>query len=185
VRFTQQELTHLLISVITITLAFALVFKSSFFIILVTVGLGFFLHEMGHKFTADKFRCWTKYQAWIPGLVAAIGLAIVTNGAFIFAAPGWVAIYKTGGLTRKENGLISVAGPVVNIILALVFLWIGMTTPISLLKDIGLLGFSVNSFLGFFNMLPFGPLDGKKVAEWNIPVWLIVTGALAYMTFVL
>jgi len=184
-KFTQIEITHLLISVITITLAFALVFKTSFLIILVTVGLGFFLHEMGHKFTAEKLKCWTQYQAWIPGLVAAIGLAIVTNGAFIFAAPGWVAIYKTGGLTRKENGLISVAGPLINLLLALGFFWLATTEPIGIIKEVALLGFKINAFLGFFNMIPFGPLDGRKVAEWSMPVWVIIAGALAYMTFML
>ena len=138
--FTNTEITHLLISIITITLAFALAFQTSFFIVLITVGLGFFLHELGHKFSAEKLGCITQYQMWVPGLVVAIGMAIVTAGSFIFAAPGWVAIYKKGGLTPKENGIVSVAGPLVNLILALGFLWILYSTPVGLIKTISMIG---------------------------------------------
>ena len=31
---------------------------------------------------------------------------------------------------------------------------------------------SANLILGLFNMLPFGPLDGLKVKDWNEGVWL-------------
>ena len=28
-----------------------------------------------------------------------------------------------------------------------------------------------NLILGTFNMIPFGPLDGAKIKDWNEPVW--------------
>jgi Zn-dependent protease len=30
---------------------------------------------------------------------------------------------------------------------------------------------AANLGLGFFNMIPFGPLDGAKIKDWNEGVW--------------
>jgi Zn-dependent protease len=40
-----------------------------------------------------------------------------------------------------------------------------------------------NAALAVFNMLPFGPLDGKKIKKWSETMfwfWLIVTGSLIW-----
>ncbi|MDO5826532.1 MAG: site-2 protease family protein, partial [Methanosphaera sp.] len=47
-------------------------------------------------------------------------------------------------------------------------------------------GFSVNSFLALFNLLPIPPLDGSKVIRWNLPLWLItivISGILTFSTY--
>ena len=36
-----------------------------------------------------------------------------------------------------------------------------------------------NLGLGFFNMIPFGPLDGAKIKDWSEPVWFV-----SFMTFI-
>lgn len=169
------ELFDMFISVITISLAFSVAFFyrsafDKFFIVLVTVGMGFLLHEMAHKFVAISYGCEARYVAWMPGLVIAVLFAIVTQGRFIFAAPGWTAIYKQY-LTSKEDGVISLAGPMINIILALFFLWLAMFSKNFLLIDIGTFGFFVNSFLALFNLIPIPPLDGSKVISWNPVIW--------------
>jgi Zn-dependent protease len=166
----QKEIVDILISVITISLAFSIPFFQDFFLILFTVGLGFVLHELGHKYTAIRYGCRAFYRMWIHGLVLALGLAVLTMGSIIFAAPGATYIHKQY-LTRKENGIISLAGPMVNIILGFLFLWVAIATP---WKDLGFLGFRVNLFLAFFNMMPIPPLDGSKVFGWNRGIWGIV-----------
>ena len=43
-----------------------------------------------------------------------------------------------------------------------------------------------NSILGAFNMIPFGPLDGKKIRTWSVPmfwIWLIICMGMAWFTF--
>ncbi|ENO12473.1 Peptidase family M50, partial [Thermoplasmatales archaeon SCGC AB-539-C06] len=40
----------------------------------------------------------------------------------------------------------------------------------------------VNVFLGVFNLIPFGPLDGKKILRWNAIAWafLLIIGAIIF-----
>lgn len=167
------------ISVLTISLAFSMPFFISFPLILLTVGSGFILHEIGHKIVAVRLGCIAVYRAWMEGLVLAVIFALMTGGRFVFAAPGAVYIYKQY-LTRKENGLISLAGPLVNILLGLFFLNLAFTPSLAV---IGLWGFRVNIFLAFFNMLPVPPLDGSKVVSWNAGVWALFFGLSAVLFF--
>lgn len=172
----KTEITHLAISVLTISIAFSLAylnllgftadFLEMFGLIFLTVGIGFIAHEMGHRMMAKQFGCKAKYVMWTQGLFLALIMALITKGQFIFAAPGAVYIYKQN-LTMKENGLISLAGPMVNIILALVFFFAFSGTKL------GIWGFNINIFLALFNLIPFGPLDGRKVMQWNGTVWAI------------
>ena len=96
---------------------------------------------------------------------------------FVFAAPGAVYIY--GNVSREKNGVISLAGPLTNLALALIFLAIGFAMPG--LRQLGIMGAYVNTFLGAFNMLPFGPLDGKKVADWSQSAWLSTFAVFAVL----
>ena len=136
-----------------------------FFISLFTAGLGFLLHELAHKFVAQHYGCTAEFRAWDQFLYLAVGLAVFIG--FIFAAPGAVMI--SGMITRKENGIISVAGPATNYVLAMIFFGLGLLFSSG--ASIFATGFSINIWLGLFNLIPFGPLDGRKVFDWNKAVW--------------
>ena len=77
-----------------------------------------------------------------------------------------------GGYADKETiGKTSVAGPLTNITLALLFLALTVTlfdSPVAFAFYFGLL---VNSIIALFNLIPFGILDGFKVFSWNKIVW--------------
>ena len=110
----------------------------------------------------------------------ALLLALITQGQFIFAAPGAVYVMPMvrsyGGdytINRREMGRISIAGPLANIAIGAGFFM--MTNLGGILGVIGLYGFTVNLFLAAFNLLPFGPLDGRKVYSWNPIIWAIIT----------
>lgn len=136
-----------------------------FLVALFTAGIGFLLHELAHKLVALHYGCLAEFRAFPQMLYLALGLAAVTG--FIFAAPGAVMI--SGVVTRKENGLISLAGPAMNYLLAFLFLFLIPFFPV--VEQILAIGFSVNAWLGLFNLLPFGNFDGRKIFDWNKVVW--------------
>lgn len=149
----------------SISKVFSLSFPKLFLISLCTAGLGFLLHELAHKFVAQHYGCTAEFRAWNQYLYLAVGLAVLVG--FIFAAPGAVMI--SGMVTRKENGIISIAGPLTNYALALLFLVLALLFPAGRL--VFTIGLSINIWLGLFNLIPFGPLDGAKVFHWSKIAW--------------
>lgn len=144
---------------------------------MVTVGVGFVLHELAHKFTAIHYGHWAEFRKDNQMLLVAVALAALVG--VVFAAPGATMIYGSG-LSRKENGVISAAGPVTNLLLAIPFgiialasIAFGLSPFIAL---VGAIGVKINGMLAAFNMLPVGPLDGKKVLAWNKGVFLLLIG---------
>lgn len=140
----------------------------------VAVGSGFVLHELMHKFTAQRYGYRAEFRMWPFGVVFALLTSVV---GFIFAAPG--ATYIQGyGVPERQNGLISLAGPLTNVVvgsLFLPFLLIGN----GVIQQAGQVGLSINYFLAAFNMLPVMPLDGAKVLRWNKVLWGVVFVPLA------
>ena len=200
-QFSKTETKDLSIAIIVITLLFAYLYSNGTFgmmiylipISLVTIGLSFILHELGHKYVAQKYGFFAEFRKWNTGLLIAI---ITGLFGFIFLAPGAVYIGSyTGIITDEENGKISIAGPIVNIILAVIFLLIEislkpfflLSSPLSTyLMITALIGFHINSFLALFNLLPIPMLDGSKVMKWNLPLWIVsivVAGLLTYASY--
>jgi len=181
---SEVEIKDLIKAWLAISIAFAIVmrslnlnFYSSFVIAALTVGVGFLLHELGHKFVAQRYGCFAEFRAFDKFLILAI---IMSFFGFVFAAPGAVMI--TGPVGVRRNGKISVAGPLVNLALALFFLSILLIPPTGIFRTFAVYGFLINSWLALFNMIPIGNLDGAKVLRWNKPVYaLVVLIALAFM----
>ena len=182
--FSPKEVRDILVAWSALALAFTLadcgilagagcplsVGPSTFFLVsLVAVGSGFVMHELMHKFTAERYGYWAEFRMWITGIVLAL---LTSTFGFIFAAPG--ATYIQGySVSDRQNGIISLAGPVTNVVIAAVFLLVGLVGN-GIVGDIGIIGFPVNLFLALFNMLPVLPLDGAKVFRWSKPLWAAV-----------
>lgn len=180
--FSDEEISQLIKSWAAISLAFTIAgmagvgpagrgeFVQSFLISAVTVGLAFLLHELAHKFVAQYFGCWAEFRSFDMGLILAV---IMSFTGYVFAAPG--AVMVGGVVSTSENGKISVAGPLTNIALALIFLAIREFVPVSGLAMLVVQsGIFINAWLTVFNMIPIWNLDGAKVFRWNIPLGIIV-----------
>lgn len=194
-KFTKSEVRDLIIAFLVISLCFAIANTGRDInallqilpMIMVGVGAGFILHELGHKFVSMKYGYWAEFKLWPQGLLFAL---ITSFFGFVFAAPGAVYTYANY-MTDEINGKISVAGPVVNIILAIIFLAIAtavyqsaFTSQTSLfIFVVCSLGYSINSFLALFNLLPIGNLDGSKVLRWNVGIWIAVIAVAGIMVF--
>ena len=170
-RFSRIEIEHLLYSwvLVSIIVAFILDIGDFFLTVFVsafTVGIGFLLHELGHKFVAQKYGCFAEYRADFSMLFFALVLAMVFQVVFI--APG--AVFISGYVTRERNGKISLAGPLVNIVLSVIFLFFSFFSS-GFFHTVVYYGAIINAFLALFNMIPVGNLDGAKVLAWSKPVY--------------
>ena len=94
-------------------------------------------------------------------------------------------------MEKKTNGIISIAGPIVNIILGLIFFLILVSLGDFAYTETGylvaltcVLGTRINFFLAAFNLLPIPPLDGSKVMAWSVPVWLITFAIAALLVLI-
>ncbi|RAP53878.1 MAG: site-2 protease family protein [Methanosphaera sp. rholeuAM130] len=185
IKFTKTEIRDMIIAFIVIAVAFAIAnvgfdvhgFISILPIVMVGVGLGFIFRELGHKYVAIKYDCLAEFKMWSLGLIIALATAFI---GWVFAAPGEVKFHPEE-LSDEITGRISLAGPMANMALAILFLVIAaLVYPLesySLFKLIYLIctvGFSVNSFLAAFNLFPVYTLDGLNVFKWNKGIWFIV-----------
>ncbi|MAG21895.1 MAG: hypothetical protein CL943_01135 [Candidatus Diapherotrites archaeon] len=184
------ERNDLIVSWLTISVAFAILASPGFFnitsfvlafpISAIVVGTGFISHELAHRQVARKFGAHAEYRAWQAGLLFAL---ISSFMGFIFAAPG--AVYIFGNISRKENGIISVAGPLTNIAVGIAFFGLTFLQINDWTQLLGRMGFQINIFLALFNMIPFPPLDGSKVFSWNPVIWGLVFFPIAMAFFFL
>lgn len=171
-RITANEWRDLIIAWLVIALAFVPIFNThgwfnidgvlaAFSLTLVTVGIGFIIHESAHKFVALREGFWAEFKR--NDLMLALAVVMAFTLGVVLAAPGAVMVY--GGASTRQNGRIAAAGPISNIILAVIFF---LVMPIgSFIGIIGAFGMRVNAALAAFNMIPFGPLDGKKIFNWS------------------
>ncbi len=193
-KFSDIEKQDLLKAWLAITLAFSILrvglsglFQQPQILVAIgiTVGLGFVLHELAHKFVAQRFGMWAEFRADEMMLILAILMPLVTS--FVFAAPGAVVIAGYG--SQEQSGKIALAGPLMNLLIAILFLGLAfVTTSLNLnlpyfLRTILALGFQINAWLALFNLIPFGPLDGAKILKWSQSIWLTFFLLAAYLTF--
>ncbi|WP_290818669.1 metalloprotease [Halovivax sp.] len=181
IAFSEKELLDLAAAWIVLSVAFALLIAREpgtggfdvaamprwTALSFVTVGVAFLLHELAHKVVAIRFGQVAEFRADYSMLFLAIMSALI---GFLFAAPG--AVYHRGRITLRENGLVALAGPVTNLALAALFLPLMFLPGVA--GDVGRLGVWINVFLAAFNMIPYGPLDGKSVKDWNTSVFVLV-----------
>lgn len=175
-RIPPREWRDLAVAWFAITLAFTIVFvregifsiAPSLFLLVfgisaMTVGVGFILHELAHKFAALHYGYWAEFRK--DNLMLLVAVVMAALAGFVFAAPGATMI-SAPAISRRENGWISASGPITNLVITLPFVALALMGG-GLIAILGSMGWKVNAMLAAFNMLPVGPLDGKKVLAWN------------------
>jgi Zn-dependent protease len=110
----------------------------------------------------------------------------MSNGMFIFGSAKPVPVdYRNLRNPRRDSAIVSAAGPVMNIALAIVslFILIIVYKVIQGMGDSGIVsskiippvlqmlqyGVSFNIFIAAFNLIPIPPLDGGRIAISLLP----------------
>ncbi|MDO5814713.1 MAG: site-2 protease family protein [Methanobrevibacter sp.] len=193
ITFTRNEKRDLIIAFVVLSISFAIsnaqsnvhTFISVLPIVMVGVAIGSLVRELGQKFVAMKYGYQAEFKAWPLGLLITFASAFI---GIVFSLPGSVYTYADN-ISDEINGRIAVAGPMANMVLALISIAIAAlifplkpySNIITLIYLICTVGFSVNSFLATFNLLPFYTLDGVKVLKWNAKIWIVIFAIVLIM----
>lgn len=164
-------------------------------------------HEFAHAFAADKLGDDTARREGRLSLNPLDHLDPVGSLLLLFAGFGWgkpVHVnprnYSRKMSMEKGEAIVSVAGPLMNFILAIVFALIycaiykfaGISFMASKTGEIILMliasTISINIGLGVFNLIPLPPLDGSKIIMPFLPYkaksWFINNESIFYIIFV-
>ena len=164
-------------------------------------------HEYAHAFAADKLGDDTPRRQGRLSLNPFAHLDPIGCVLLLFAGFGWgkpVMVnprnYNRDMSMDKADALVSIAGPAMNfiiaIILTLIYCAIYKFAGVAVLtsKILGIImimlmyAISINIGLGVFNLIPLPPLDGSKVIKpilpYNAKIWFEDHEQIFYVIFV-
>jgi hypothetical protein len=138
----------------------------------IVVALSILVKLIVQKFVALKKGIEIEYSPWPIGLIIGAIFIFITNGSFIFLAVGTISFniierlrvgQKFQQLTHGEMGWISGLGPIVNILLAMVFKALSSISGISVFMNDAML---INIWLAVFGILPLPLMTLKSGKDW-------------------
>lgn len=164
-------------------------------------------HEFAHAWMADKLGDDTPRRQGRLTLnpfahIDPVGAVLLITAGFGWGKPVQINpnnFNRTISI-KKGNALVSIAGPAMNIILAVIFSIIyGLlirfggsflaTTTGNVLIEIIVSTIEMNVGLGIFNLIPLPPLDGSKILEAFLPpkarIWYQEHQQILYIIFII
>ncbi|MEQ1619961.1 MAG: site-2 protease family protein [Methylococcales bacterium] len=151
------------------------------------------VHEVAHGWVARKYGDNTAYAQGrltlnpikhidLVGTIIIPGLLLLTFTGFVF---GWAKPVPVDPRNfknpRRDMAMVALAGPVSNIIMALLWALIArlggllgiefITMPMIYM---GIAGISINLVLALINLLPIPPLDGSRILTRFLPIRMAI-----------
>jgi len=151
------------------------------------------VHEVAHGWVARKYGDNTAYAQGrltlnpikhidLVGTIIIPGLLLLTFTGFVF---GWAKPVPVDPRNfknpRRDMAMVALAGPVSNIIMALLWALIARLGGLLEIEFItmpmiymGIAGISINLVLALINLLPIPPLDGSRILTRFLPIRMAI-----------
>ncbi|MDD1689819.1 MAG: PKD domain-containing protein [Methanoregula sp.] len=127
------------------------------------------LHDFAHRYFATKHGHDADTRFWGLGTVIMFLTAWLYGNAF--AQPYRNLVNREGGSHEtREEGIEMVAGPVVSIILMILFLAIVQLGGVWAIA--GGVGFTINLITAVYSLMPISTMDGGAIWRWNRSLYL-------------
>ena len=172
---TPKELAVLLLCAGAYTLAFLLkdrlLIRWDTFLILVGAGaLTTIVHQLAHREAARRAGLSAELQFWGLGTTMLVLSAWIFG--YLFASPSRNLFQKGEEPSLRTNAMISLAGPAMSLVLGIVSL---LLVPLGgMAAFAGRTLFTMNLMNGVYSLVPFDPMDGKPIFDWNRSAWVAV-----------
>lgn len=140
------------------------------------------LHEWAHAWTAYQLGDDTAARRGRLTINPLAHLDPIGTLSLVIFGFGWgkpvpVRPYRLRGDMRRNHALVSIAGPLSNLVLSMLAAipfrlgWVSLYRSGSTisLQSILMQFISINLALMLFNLIPFPPLDGSRVLAWLLP----------------
>jgi hypothetical protein len=170
------EILVALICAVLLGLAFLLadriaILPGNILIYIIIAGIATVAHDMAHRIIAFIYKADSEYQFWGIGTITMF----FTSWLFgtVFAQPARTIISgNEDKLTPKRKVVITLAGPIISLILSFAFL---ILVPFGgKIAAIGVLGFTMNLLSTIYSLMPFDPMDGKDIFGWSKLFWALI-----------
>jgi len=168
------------------------------------------VHEFSHAYSADRLgddtpRRQGRISLLPPDHLDPLGTIMMALTSWFGFGIGWGKPVLTNPSNfrnpRRDQGIVAVAGPVSNMLQAVVFALVirlaggAMRDETGFISTFGLFllsGVTINLALAFFNLLPLTPLDGSWVTTALLPhglamryqAWMSRYGAIVFLLLV-
>jgi len=141
------------------------------------VALALLAHISAQRMLALRKGFQIEYKIWIYGLLAALVICFVSRGYVVLVIAGGIIMYSLEGhrlgkwryqMSQKDLGIVSLIGPLANIVLAILFKLLLTISPNNILLTRAL---AINLWFAFFTILPIPKLDGLNVFYMGRSTW--------------
>ncbi|MBD3163735.1 hypothetical protein GF323_00885 [Candidatus Woesearchaeota archaeon] len=135
---------------------------------IVLVAVIFYLRLLFQKIVSLGADLQAEFKLWSLGLMLGLVVVFITNGKLWFLIPGGIVIhYMPGhrvgwvryGLNYFGVGIVGLAGPIANILLAMIFIILFKIFSVEIFYT----AFILNLVWAIWTILPIPPADGSRI----------------------
>ena len=169
-KFTPSELRNVIVTIVV--LSFIIAFRQFNLINIINslliVSLSVLVHLLAQRITGLSVGYLSEYKLWSFGLLFAVILAFISNGAIWLLIPGGIIVHHMAGhrigfhrygVDILGVGLIALWGSVASMFLAILFKILYAAFPLAFLQK----AMMFNIGFAIYTMLPIPPLNGSRL----------------------